>query len=92
MRTTLNKNDRSSTEDLFSVKTEKDEEDSPWNNLKAAAATPSASSTTSRRSVLLPRLPVKEEGKKTDKKRVLLDSTVIDVSEDEDSVEDLIFS
>ena len=36
LRTTLNDNDRSSTEDLFEVKTEKDEAESTWQSLKAA--------------------------------------------------------
>lgn len=91
LRTTLDNNDRSSTEDLFAVKMENDEEESTRKNLKVGATTPSASSTTSRRSVLLPRLPVKEEGKKSDTKRLLLEDAVIDVSDDESSVEELIF-
>ena len=70
---------------------ENDEEESTRKNLKVGATTPSASSTTSRRSVLLPRLPVKEEGKKSDTKRLLLEDAVIDVSDDESSVEELIF-
>jgi len=92
LRTTLNNNDRSSTEDLFAVKTENDEADSRWKKLEAGATTHSACSTSSRRSALLPRLPVKEEGKKSDPKRLLLEDVVIDVSDGEDSDEELIFS
>ena len=109
LRTTLGNeeenNNRSSAEDIFSSQAENNEVEANWRNLKSGGAAQSTQDTTSRRSFLLPRLPVKEDGEKSERKnkffvsknksptkRQLLDNIVIVSSDDDDSAEDHIFS